>query len=514
MILSIRRYLLLLCTVIAIPSIALIAISLSTFSSQFERTRGIFMRLSSLCEISDDLEQAHQAVRRAVILRDTSSSSLEDFQNYSNRLAALLQSVQPIVAIESGKMEEINFFYNFLAIKNRIAAYLGMAETLVGEAKSGVDQLTLMDHLYHLRDAKIAAADIISSLLFQQLSFDSDTFNKAAREANRWLLAVAVCSVFIYILIACFGAVIARKVSLPIRALADASNDIRGGSVEFRMKQNSGISEVNTLIDAFELMTAQIRQSLTQLQEKNLLESRLHKAEKRSLQVENLLHAAQIQVMQGQINPHFLFNTLNATSALARMENAAKTRALVQDLSTLVRYAFKKTDTFSTVSEEITIAETYMRIQKARYDERIHFGLEVDPSVLSSAVPAMILQPLVENCFIHGLEPKTGSWRIEVKAKACSPSGVSFSVEDNGIGIPAEDLRLLQTAVAHADKVTFEQTKHGLLNVLFRVRLLASDSTISIESEEGRGTRISFVIPEVAARSDVDTIPAERPSAS
>jgi two-component system, sensor histidine kinase YesM len=155
-----------------------------------------------------------------------------------------------------------------------------------------------------------------------------------------------------------------------------------------------------------------------------------------------------------------------------------------------------------------------MRIQKARYDERIHFALEVDPRVFSIAVPAMILQPLVENCFIHGLERKTGSWRIEIKAKACTPSGVSFSVEDNGLGIAPEALHLLRTAVAHADKVTFEQTKHGLLNVLFRVRLLAPDSIISIESEEGTGTRISFVIPEVAARCDVDTILAERPSAS
>jgi sensor histidine kinase YesM len=514
MILSIRRYLLLLCTIIAIPSIALIAISLSTFSSQFERTQGVFMRLSNLCEISDDLEQAHQALRRAVILRDTPSNASEDYQAYSNKLNAVLQSVQTVATSETDKMEEINFTYNFIAIKNRIAAYQNMAEALVVETDSGVDQLTLMDHLYHLRDAKIAANDIISSLLFQQLSFDSDTFDKASREANTRLLVVAVCSALTFFLIACFGAVIARRVSRPIRALADASIDIRGGNLEFHTKRKSGISEVNALIDAFELMTAQVRQSITQLEEKNLLESRLHQAEKRSLQVENLLHAAQGLVMQSQINPHFLFNTLNATSALARLENASKTRALVQDLSTLVRYAFKKTHTFSTVGEELSIVETYMRIQKTRYDERILFSLDIEPDILAHVVPAMILQPLVENCFIHGLEPKAGSWNISLEAKVSPLKGVTFSVEDNGIGIADTELQFLRAAVAHADNVTFEQTKHGLLNVLSRVKLLAPNSVISIESEEGRGTRISFSIPEVSVPHDVEAGMAERPSAS
>ena len=212
------------------------------------------------------------------------------------------------------------------------------------------------------------------------------------------------------------------------------------------------------------------------------------------LKYQNALKLSQLRVLQAQINPHFLFNTLNCINQTAMNENAIMTESLIKSVSGILRYSLSMMDRNASLEEEINVVKQYIHIQKLRYSDRVKFSLRISTDLTKIKVPGMTLQPFVENAFIHGIEPKEegGTIKIEIYEEA---SFCIILIEDSGCGIDEETLSkiisedLKQEHIGHT-------TGMGIKSVVERLELLYDEKNIfTIESKRGLGTKIYLRIP-------------------
>lgn len=199
--------------------------------------------------------------------------------------------------------------------------------------------------------------------------------------------------------------------------------------------------------------------------------------------LEKALREADFKLLQSQINPHFLFNTLNTISQKAYMEGADTAAGLVCNLADLMRATLRKANQLVPLSEEISLLKDYLNIQKARFAERLELSLEMEQGVDDILLPILILQPLVENAIVHGLEPKLDSCRVEIAIKRIPKGRLSLTVRDNGPGFsPAKELN---------------NKGLGLRSIRARLKHFYNDNfSLNIDSRPGQGTFMEITIPD------------------
>ncbi len=206
------------------------------------------------------------------------------------------------------------------------------------------------------------------------------------------------------------------------------------------------------------------------------------------------LNEARLAALTSQINPHFLFNTLNSVSSLIRT-NPEQARGVVYRLSSILRRLLRKTDNLTPLREELAFIDNYMTIEMVRFGEKLRFVKEIDPETMDRLVPSMLLQPLIENSIRHGLATKVDGGMIRVRSYLADGK-LHLVVEDDGVGIPETRLATL-----------FEQGI-GVSNVNERMKVLyGPDYRMWIDSKPGEGTRTGIEIPDVQVTSEVE-VPA------
>lgn len=200
---------------------------------------------------------------------------------------------------------------------------------------------------------------------------------------------------------------------------------------------------------------------------------------------QQLLLKARMDALSRQINPHFLFNTLNTVTALIRFDPDAA-RGVVLKLSNILRRLLRKHETFVPLREELQFIDDYLDIEVARFGrENLEIVKQIDDAAMEAFVPSMLLQPIVENCLKHGLAPKIGGGKIELRTVG-RDGRLSIEIEDNGVGISEEKL----------PHVYVEGI--GLSNVRERLRVLyGADFQLDIQSRLSEGTVIRIDIPEL-----------------
>jgi two-component system LytT family sensor kinase len=202
------------------------------------------------------------------------------------------------------------------------------------------------------------------------------------------------------------------------------------------------------------------------------------------------LNEARLAALTSQINPHFLFNTLNSVSSLIR-SNPEQARSVVYRLSSILRRLLRKTDNLTPLREELAFIDNYMTIEMVRFGEKLRFIKDIDPETLDRLVPSMLLQPLIENSIRHGLATKVDGGMIRVRSYLAD-GRLHLVVEDDGVGIPETRLATL-----------FEQGI-GVSNVNERMKVLyGPDYRMWIDSKPGEGTRTGIEIPDVQVGSEV-----------
>jgi len=200
------------------------------------------------------------------------------------------------------------------------------------------------------------------------------------------------------------------------------------------------------------------------------------------------LAEAEVRALRAQISPHFIYNSLNAIASFINTD-PAQARELVLEFADFTRYSFRRHGDFTTVAEELRSIDSYLRLERARFGDRLKVTLQIAPEVLSTVVPFLSIQPLVENAVRHGLESKEGGGRITISAQD-SGTFAEISVEDDGAGIDPETL-----AAAFAGGSPGEHV--GLRNVDARLRQVYGDENgLVVETNLGAGTLVRMRVPK------------------
>jgi len=204
-------------------------------------------------------------------------------------------------------------------------------------------------------------------------------------------------------------------------------------------------------------------------------------------QNQQLLLKARMDALTSQINPHFLFNTLNTVSSLIRFD-PDMARGVVFKLSNILRRLLRKHETFVPLREELEFIDDYLAIEVIRFGpDKLQIFKEIDEETLDAFVPSMLLQPMIENSIKHGLAPRLEGGEIHIRTRH-NDGRLLIEIEDNGLGISPERL-----AEVYGGGI-------GISNAHERLRLLYGDQfKMDIHSQEGQGTQIHIEIPELAA---------------
>lgn len=293
------------------------------------------------------------------------------------------------------------------------------------------------------------------------------------------------------------------RLTKPLMNLVEAAGNISKGKFDAAPLKVSANDEVGVVTKAFNEMAADIAKLILKIKEQSDLAQRLQDQELQNLTMKNILREAELHALQSQINPHFLFNMLNAGVQLAIIEDADQTADYIDKAASLLRYNLRRLDTPVTLAEEIDHLNAYFYILSARYGkDRIKFIVELDPAISDFQLPLLTLQPIVENALIHGVEDMESGGMIIVRAFA-QDNMVIIQIQDNGKGMDWETLQSLRDMKRSAGHTT----GLGLHNVRERLRLFFQVEDllrISIVPEGGVLVELRLPLVNVSGKEGED----------
>ena len=357
-------------------------------------------------------------------------SILNMYENYAAARDAFLE-------MEEGAPDYLDRLYTIYRVQGYLATHAGRLEQMTVE--SGNERYEMQRPLFII----VPAVSIL--------------WGAAALLMVRWL-----------------NRSVQRNIVRPMVELAEDSRRIGENDFTGPDTHAEGGDEIASLVRAFCTMKASTRGYIEALTEK-------HKMEKQ-------LDEVRLQMLKNQINPHFLFNTLNMIASTAQIEDAAATEKMIHALSRLFRYNLKSTDSVMPLERELKVVQDYMYLQQMRFGQRIRYDTDCNQDTLEVLVPSFALQPLVENAIIHGISPKGQGGRIHVRSWM-EGRRIWISVADTGRGMARERLEEIRRALARGEE---KATGVGVGNIYRRVHGMYRDGEVFIYSSEGRGTVVQM----------------------
>ncbi|WP_441879931.1 sensor histidine kinase [Paenibacillus sp. 2TAB26] len=281
---------------------------------------------------------------------------------------------------------------------------------------------------------------------------------------------------------------VVNNILMPLKKLMRFMNDFKLGhlrnlnnriSLQGYAEISSMASDFNRMLDEIDMLTRQLVDSNTKLYRAELVKKQ-----------------SELAFLQSQINPHFLYNTLESIKGMAVEEGSDKIFHMAKALAFVFRYSIKGTD-FVTLQEELTLVKSHIHIQQIRFVNRLNVQYRIPEDLLSCKVPKMILQPLVENAIFHGIEPRTGKGGLLEIIVEQFEEMLILSVADNGAGIDQEQLRILKYKLSVIlDMTDNQRTNIGLVNVNNRIKLNFGEAYgITISSKRDAGTTVIISLP-------------------
>ena len=359
---------------------------------------------------------------------------------------------------------------------------------MVRDGAAGIGMIYLNDQgndLVRLSDFIIGELQILAETDMQGLSAYFEGFD--ARMSRTILLSAALLAVMALLSLA-----IARQfvlsVSRPIHDLALRLVRFGEGDLETRVGDDlGGRDEIAVLGRSFDDMADRIRRYISGMRDRADLERRLSEQELARTEAERLLREAELATLHAQINPHFLFNTLNILGSLSVVEGAPQTGKVIADLSELLRYSLRTGTATVRLADEVEAVRNYMGIQAVRFEGKIGWEEDIHGPLEDIRMPGMILQPLVENAVKHGLEPIERNGRILLRIRR-REKDVEIVLEDDGIGISDKALAVISDETVATDSL-------GIRNVRRRLALHYGRDVLHISRSDAAGTVCRMVIP-------------------
>lgn len=288
---------------------------------------------------------------------------------------------------------------------------------------------------------------------------------------NESLISIWVLLLLVAIIVSYF---VSNLVTKRIEILSNAMKDVRKGNLETSIILN-GQDELSRLADDFNNMVVDIKELMNQVYQ--------HQKEKRQ---------RELQVLQSQINPHFLYNTLDTLQWKAMEYDAVDISELVVSLSSFFRISLSKGKEFISLDKELEHVKCYLTIQQYRYSDILQYEIHCDPKLYSYHLPKVLIQPLVENAIYHGIKPKLDKGVISVNVYEVQDT-LKIVVEDSGVGIPEEKLNQIRNNLEEH----LTSNHYGLYNVSQRIYLhFGKEYGLTIHSEGNKGTSITIRLPK------------------
>ena len=281
-----------------------------------------------------------------------------------------------------------------------------------------------------------------------------------------------------------------RDVIKPISTLSYKAATYRSENEGYRRENKD---EIRQLTDLFEEMLLRIEEQMGQMELNMKLQLELKQQRLEKVKMEKLLKESEIKALQARINPHFMFNTLNSIAQMAYLEEAPSTEQMIEAVSDYFRYNLKDIHHVVTVADEVKNCRDYIYIQQIRFGKRIRFDLQYDEAAAGGRIPALTMQPMIENAIVHGLAIRGG----EILIRICrEEENVGITIRDNGFGMDEEKQRLIQSYIEGIDKTGIHSDSIGLKNVIDRMRVFFKDEFVmEINSMPEKGTEIKMLIP-------------------
>lgn len=321
------------------------------------------------------------------------------------------------------------------------------------------------EKIYTLARSEITGWTIVGCMNMAELL-------KSSKEANNIYVMTAIVLVVIAMLISSF---IARSITLPIQKLRDSMERVQEG--DFKAADDLVIpsqNEIGSLTTSFNVMTHKIE---------DLMAQNVHEQE--------LKRKSELKALQSQINPHFLYNTLDSIIWMAEGKKYEDVVLMTASLARLLRQSISNEDETVLIGQEIQYVKSYLTIQKMRYKDKLEFEINVDPSINSVHIVKLVLQPIVENAIYHGLKYKESKGMLTVNGYQKDGNAV-IEIADDGVGMDEETLN----RIFEKHKVNYRSNGVGVYNVQRRLSMYyGKEYGLSYKSEKGKGTTVTVVIP-------------------
>lgn len=458
------------------------AVSLASYLS------ALFGKNALIASLESDLGAALS--RLSVYLSTKSSESLKEYIHHARALASSSLSLETrVMANDEARLER--------DARRAIESFLARAEEAIAHKRAS--RSAAYYEAWARSEAAAAGAShalgLLEGIITERRTGAIGGFTSGVIGVQRWNLAILGLMATLGL---CIVLYFELKITDPLISLSAQAARIASGDFGGPDLPDGSSDEIGTLARGFNLMRESIEHHIAELRSKAEVEAKLMEQRLRNLEMANLLKHAELSSLQARIQPHFLFNTLNAGIQLATIEDADRTREFLENLSSMMRYSTRSLDAPATLAEEFSCAESYAFLTGIRFPGRFTFEFDLDPGTAGDLIPKLTIQPLVENCVQHGFPEPAAHGRIRLSARPVD-GGVLIEVTDDGRGFPPGAAKAILEAARSGQGgpsgSAYGAEGHGLANVIRRLSLFSGhDDAVELGTATGGGALVRIIL--------------------
>lgn len=358
-----------------------------------------------------------------------------------------------------------------------ISSVLDLCENLEEKIYQIQNTASYDDRLAQLENNVYVLTSLVEEYMYTYLYYEAVELNSIQREVTKQIIteiiAITLITAIAIILVLRYSLHLSRTITDPLVDLSRRAESVSAGDLSLRQPVPSQVREIQTLSTGMEQMITRLNEQMREGQKK-----------------QESLRRTELALLQAQINPHFLYNTMDTIIWLIEAEKTQDAVRMVSNLSNFFRHSLSKGRDVISLAEEKKHVESYLQIQQARYKDILTYTINIDPGLDHVMLPKLTLQPLVENALYHGIKLKRAMGHIRISGWQ-ENSTVFLEVSDNGVGMTQEKLRQLRQNMEDEKKAGF-----GFSAVNQRLQLqFGPEYGLSVTSGEGVGTIVTARIP-------------------
>ena len=467
--------------VCVIPFIVLLVIAAIQLLRYYQRYDLLVRNITSANEFNMDFKDSMDEMMYRIITGSANWTDPEKKLEGEDPKGLIAKAEEHFTELRSKTTQQ-----NVQSDLDALIKLLGILEERVDDILKNVEEGGHYDENMEMLDMNIRTLTSLIQDDIQKYIYDEATNMEMLRRqvaaslvsSIRMLVVVLIATI---IMIVILSRRLSKRITQPITELCDMTEKFAGGdfTVSYHTESND---EMETLAESFNSMVKEIETLIKDI----------HREQENAKD-------AELRLLQEQINPHFLYNTLDAIIWLTESGEKKKAIQIIQELSNFFRISLSKGQSEITIGNEKEHVRSYLEIQHYRYQDILEYEIDFDESILDYHIQKLTLQPIVENALYHGIKNKRGLGKIWVTG-ASDGNDVVFTVKDNGIGMKPEELENLRSLIA-GNIVQDNPSGFGMANVEKRLEMLyGSRYGMTVESEYTEGTTVTVRIPKVMGK--------------